>query len=143
MLALSQSYQQIRPHPPHVSAWSVKTRRAPSRHCRCARVCVHTTTAMHDMSTRPLSHKGCMQLLLNVGIYQIMNLLGGAFRRSDHQVTLSKTTTSADTAQHKTIDRYCTRHEPSLRAVLHGAPELVSPSLALAECARQEERFAP
>ena len=29
-------------------AWSVKTRRAPSRHCRDARVYGHTTTAMHD-----------------------------------------------------------------------------------------------
>ena len=37
-------------------AWSVKTRRAPSRHCRDARVYDHTTTAMHDdmsMSTLP------------------------------------------------------------------------------------------
>ena len=32
-------------------AWSAKTRRAPSRHCRDARVCGHTTTAMHGMST--------------------------------------------------------------------------------------------
>ena len=30
------------------SACSVKTRRAPSRHCRDARVYGHTTTAMHD-----------------------------------------------------------------------------------------------
>ena len=34
-----------------MSDWSVKTRRAPSRHCRDARVYGHTTTAMHDMST--------------------------------------------------------------------------------------------
>ena len=35
-------------------AWSLKTRRAPSRHCRGARVCGHTTTAMHDSEyTRP------------------------------------------------------------------------------------------
>ena len=32
------------------SAWSVKTRHAPSRHCRDARVYGHTTTAMHDMT---------------------------------------------------------------------------------------------
>ena len=32
-----------------MSAWSVKTRRAPSRHCRDARVYDHTTTAMHDV----------------------------------------------------------------------------------------------
>ena len=32
-----------------MSAWSVKTRRAPSRHCRDARVYGHTTTAMHDI----------------------------------------------------------------------------------------------
>ena len=36
-----------------MSAWSVKTRRAPSRHCRDARVHGHTTTAMHGMSTPP------------------------------------------------------------------------------------------
>ena len=34
-----------------MSSWSVKSRRTPSRHCRDARVYVHTTTAMHDMST--------------------------------------------------------------------------------------------
>ena len=31
-----------------ISAWSVKTRHAPSRHCRDARVYGHTTTDMHD-----------------------------------------------------------------------------------------------
>ena len=31
-----------------ISAWSVKIRRAPSRHCRDARVYGHTTTDMHD-----------------------------------------------------------------------------------------------
>ena len=36
-----------------MSAWSVKTRRAPSRHCRDARVYGHTTTAMHDMRVHP------------------------------------------------------------------------------------------
>ena len=43
--------------PPHgasrlvqaMSVWSVKTRHAPSRHCRDARVYGHTTTAMHDI----------------------------------------------------------------------------------------------
>ena len=35
------------------SAWSVKTRRAPSRHCRDARVYGHTTTACINMSTTP------------------------------------------------------------------------------------------
>ena len=35
------------------SAWSVKTRRAPSRHCRDARVYRHTTTAMHDNEYTP------------------------------------------------------------------------------------------
>ena len=38
-----------------MSAWSVKTRRVPSRHCRDARVYGHTTTAMHDMGTPPVS----------------------------------------------------------------------------------------
>ena len=33
-----------------MSAWSVKTRRAPPQHCRDASVYVHTTTVMHDMS---------------------------------------------------------------------------------------------
>ena len=35
------------------SAWSVKTRHAPSRHCRDERVYVHTTTAMHDNEYTP------------------------------------------------------------------------------------------
>ena len=34
-------------------AWSVKTRRIPSRHCRHARVYGHTTTAMHDNEYPP------------------------------------------------------------------------------------------
>ena len=39
-----------------MSAWSVRTRRAPSRHCGDARVRGRTTTAMHDMTTpRPLT----------------------------------------------------------------------------------------
>ena len=36
-----------------VSAWSVKTRRAPSRRCRDARVYGHATTAMHDSEYTP------------------------------------------------------------------------------------------
>ena len=36
-----------------MSAWLVKTRRAPSRHSRDARVYGHTTTAMHKRSTPP------------------------------------------------------------------------------------------
>ena len=36
-----------------MSAWAVKTRRAPSRHCRNARVYDCKTTAMHEMTTPP------------------------------------------------------------------------------------------
>ena len=36
-----------------MSAWSVKTRRAPSRHCRVVRVYGRMTTAMHDLRTPP------------------------------------------------------------------------------------------
>ena len=36
-----------------MSAWLVKTRRAPSRHCRDARIYGHTTTAMPQLSTTP------------------------------------------------------------------------------------------
>ena len=32
-----------------MSAWSVKAGRAPSRHCRGARVYGHATTAMHEI----------------------------------------------------------------------------------------------
>ena len=32
-----------------MSAWSVETRHAPSRHCRHARAYGHTTTAMHEI----------------------------------------------------------------------------------------------
>ena len=37
-------------------AWLVKTRRAPSRLCRDARVYGHTTTAVDDMSSAHYSH---------------------------------------------------------------------------------------
>ena len=37
--------------PQAMSAWSVNTRCAPSRHFRDTRVCGHTTTTMHDMNT--------------------------------------------------------------------------------------------
>ena len=36
-------------------AWLLKTRRAPSRHSRDARVYGHSTTAMHKLSTPPLN----------------------------------------------------------------------------------------
>ena len=36
-----------------VPAWSVKTRRARSRHCRDAKVCGHSTMVMHDMRRPP------------------------------------------------------------------------------------------
>ena len=36
-----------------MSAWLVKTRRAPSRHSRDTRVYGHATTAMHKLSTPP------------------------------------------------------------------------------------------
>ena len=36
-----------------MSAWSVKTRSSPSRHCTGARFYAHTTAAIHDMSTSP------------------------------------------------------------------------------------------
>ena len=38
---------------PAMSVWSVRTRRAPSRHCRDARVYGHTTTAAHDNGYTP------------------------------------------------------------------------------------------
>ena len=40
------------------SAWLVKTRRAPSRHSRDARVYGHTTTAMHVLNTTPAPVSG-------------------------------------------------------------------------------------
>ena len=39
--------------PPPRAACSVKTRRAPSQHCKNAKVYGHTTTAMHEMSIPP------------------------------------------------------------------------------------------
>ena len=41
------------------SAWFVKTRHAPSRHSRDARVYGHTTTAMHKLSTPPRPPPSC------------------------------------------------------------------------------------
>ena len=46
------------------AAWSVKTRRAPSWHCRDARVYGHATTAMHDMSTPPHPRPPATQIYL-------------------------------------------------------------------------------
>ena len=43
-----------------MSAWLVKTRRAPCRHSRDARVCGHTTTAMHNLSTPPTPAHRCL-----------------------------------------------------------------------------------
>ena len=43
------------------SAWLVKTRRAPSRHCRGAKVNGHATTVMHKLSTRPLPSRTIFQ----------------------------------------------------------------------------------
>ena len=43
-----------------MSAWLVKTRCAPSRHSRDARVYGHTTTAMHKVSTPPPPHLRCL-----------------------------------------------------------------------------------
>ena len=40
-----------------MSAWLVKTRRAPSRHSRHARVYGHTTTTMHKLSTPPVNRQ--------------------------------------------------------------------------------------
>ncbi|CAM9691118.1 unnamed protein product, partial [Laminaria digitata] len=39
--------------PQAMPAWWVKTRRAPSRHCRDSRVFGHTTTAVHDNEYTP------------------------------------------------------------------------------------------
>ena len=50
-----------------MSAGSVRTRHAPVRHCRDARVCGHTTKAMHDIEcTTPLLSRpfGCAQVFL-------------------------------------------------------------------------------
>ena len=50
-----------------LSAWSVTTRRAPSRRCRDTRVYGHTTTAVHDMSTpHPLSSLPCTLPIVNI-----------------------------------------------------------------------------
>ena len=38
-----------------MSVWSVKTLRAPSRHCGDTRVYGHTTTAMHDSEYTPVA----------------------------------------------------------------------------------------
>ena len=60
-----------------MSAWSVKTRRAPSRHCRDARVYGHTTTAMHDMNgSPPPPTPSCFPAILTVLFkYNIENVV--------------------------------------------------------------------
>ena len=44
--------------------WSVKARRAPSRHCRDARVYRHATTAIHDIHYSPLCLVGLNDKLI-------------------------------------------------------------------------------
>ena len=59
-----------------MSVWSVKTRRAPSRHCtsRDARVYGHTTTVMYDMSTPPLCYLGDGTRLLPLSAHALLAL---------------------------------------------------------------------
>ena len=60
-----------------MSAWSVKTRRAPSRHCRGARVHGHMTAAMHDSGYThthpegPLVHQSVRRPLLAPHYYHL------------------------------------------------------------------------
>ena len=51
-----------------MSAWLVKTQRAPSRHSRNARVYGHTTTAMHKLSTPPSPSPGSTCITYNFGV---------------------------------------------------------------------------
>ena len=72
-----------------MSAWSVKTRRAPSRHCRhCrdARVYGHTTTAMHDTSTPPSSRPSGDPVVLH---REVIFQRSFFVRRHDLQMTMS------------------------------------------------------
>ena len=55
-----------------MSAWSVKTRRAPSRRCRDARVYGHTTTAMHGNEYPPPPR--CLCYLYIVLVYRFFAL---------------------------------------------------------------------
>ena len=54
-MRLAQRLTALRASRKLVSTWSVKTRRALSRHCRGAKVYGHTTTAVHGMGTPPSS----------------------------------------------------------------------------------------
>ena len=54
-----------------MSAWLVKTRRAPSRHIRDARVYGHTTTAMHKLSTLPLPRRYSSTLPSSLCLYHL------------------------------------------------------------------------
>ena len=73
-----------------MSAWLVKTRRAPSLHSRDARVYGHTTTAMHKQSTPlPLAwalEKGVWGSILffraPLTAYVIFCVISDAFRNS-------------------------------------------------------------
>ena len=54
-MRLAQHLTALRAWCKQMSAWSVKTRRAPSRHCREARAYGLTTTAMHNNEYTPSS----------------------------------------------------------------------------------------
>ena len=64
-----------------MSAWSVETRRAPSRHCRVARVYDHTTTAMHDDEYTPPSRFLLVSLLCGPRLHRRVGRDKYAFRR--------------------------------------------------------------
>ena len=59
-----------------MSAWSVKTRRASSRHCTDARVYGHATTAMHGITPHSVVHPPQMSEAHQVGTYAISGQLG-------------------------------------------------------------------
>ena len=94
-------------------AWSVKARRAPSRHSRNARAYGHTTTAMHKLSTPPtpanlsmVSRRWCMMLVMMGTLWACLYVSGEetAFRLQRHAWSMSnylgKQLINARTIQH-------------------------------------------
>ena len=56
-------------------AWSVKTRRAPPRHCKDARLYCHTATAIHDMSTHHPPRARSGGLIMRKAVIIDMNIV--------------------------------------------------------------------
>ena len=94
-----------------IIVWSVKTRRAPSRRCRDARVYGHTTTAMHDMTILFTPRAFLYEVLPVVQVSSFGPQALPARRRTDSVLSVVYTTVPTccriSAEQHEEYALYC------------------------------------